>query len=150
MCGPFRRRERETPDEGRLSGAQVVRRTLGDLVGSKLLDDDRTRDALPGSADSSGERAVVERPDIDSGALDALFAAIDKHVSAHSRGAVATAFAQSQLARHIAPVRGGEIEMAAASHENAARRERDAAVAAALDDARRLLVPRIEEERPAQ
>lgn len=141
MCGPFRRHERETPGEGTLSGAQIIRRTLGDVVGSKLLDDDRDRDALRSGVASRGARAVNERPVADSGALDALFNAIKEHISEHSRGAVASAFANSQIARYSAPVIGGEIERTAAAHEDARRRERDVAVAAALDDARRILVP---------
>lgn len=141
LAGPFRRRELETLDEGRLSGAQVIRRALGNAVGLRLFEDDRRRDALPDGVDSSRERAVTERAVVDAGALDELFVAIQEHVSAHSRGAVASAFAQSQIARYVAPVRGGEIDRAAATHEDARRRERDAAVAAALDDARRLLVP---------
>lgn len=141
LAGPFRRRELETLDEGRLSGAQVIRRALGNAVGLRLFDDDRRRDALPDGDDSSRERAVTERSVIDAGALDELFVAIQEHVSAHSRGAVASAFAQSQIARYVAPVRGGEIDRASAAHENARRRERDAAVADALDDARRRFVP---------
>ena len=141
LSGPFRRRELETPGEGTLSGAQVIRRALGDTVGLRLLDDDRHRDALPHGSLSSSERAVAERAVLDSGALDELFTAIQDHVSAHSRGAVAHAFAQSQVARHCAPVRGGEIEQAAAAHVDARRRERDSAVAAAFDDAKRLVAP---------
>lgn len=141
LSGPFRRRELETPGEGTLSGAQVIRRALGDAVGLRLLDEDRRRDALPHGSLSSSERAFAERAVLDSGALDELFTAIQDHVSAHSRGAVAHAFAQSQVARHCAPVRGGEIEKAAAAHVDARRRERDSAVAAAFDDAKRLVAP---------
>lgn len=139
IAGPFRRREMVTPDEERLSGAQVIRRALGDAVGLRLSDDDRRRDALPDGATFSSERAVAERPVINAGALDELFVAIQDHVCVHSRGAVASAFAQSQIARYIEPVRGGEIDRAAAAHEDA--RRRDVAIAAALDDARRLLAP---------
>lgn len=45
MLGPLSRVERPSP-EGRLSGAQIIRRTLADLSQTTLSEADRRRDVI--------------------------------------------------------------------------------------------------------